>query len=184
MPAADIRIPGAHNVYNMMMAAAIVQGYASDDDIRTVATTFGGVEHRIEFVREKDGVKYYNDSIASSPTRTIAGLESFQQKVILIAGGYDKHIPYDVLGEPICQHVKMLIVTGATAPKIRDCVLAVEGEHPPIIEVENLETAVREAAAQAQEGDVVIMSPASASFDRFKHFMERGKLFKSLVNAL
>ena len=184
MPAADIRIPGAHNVYNMMMAAAIVQGYASDDDIRAVATTFGGVEHRIEFVREKDGVKYYNDSIASSPTRTIAGLESFQQKVILIAGGYDKHIPYDVLGGPICAHVKSLILTGATAPKIRDCVLAVEGEHPPIVEVESLEAAVREAQSQAQEGDVVIMSPASASFDRFKNFMERGKLFKTLVNNL
>ena len=184
MPAADIRIPGAHNVYNMMMAAAVVQGYASDDDIRAVATTFGGVEHRIEFVRELDGVKYYNDSIASSPTRTIAGLESFQQKVILIAGGYDKHIPYDVLGKPICDHVKSLILTGATAPKIRDCVLAVDGAHPPVIEVEDLETAVREAHAQAQPGDIVIMSPASASFDRFKNFMERGKLFKSLVNNL
>ena len=89
-----------------------------------------------------------------------------------------------MLGEPICQHVKLLLVTGATAPKIRDCVLAVEGEHPTILEVENLETAVREAAARAEEGDVVIMSPASASFDRFKNFMERGKLFKSLVNAL
>ena len=184
MSAADIRIPGAHNVYNMMMAAAVVQGYVPDDDIRAVATTFGGVEHRIEFVREKDGVKYYNDSIASSPTRTIAGLESFQQKVILIAGGYDKHIPYDVLGGPICTHVKTLILTGATAPKIRDCVLAAEGEHPPIIEVPDLETAVREAQAQAQSGDMVIMSPASASFDRFKNFMERGKLFKSLVEAL
>ncbi len=165
----DIRIPGAHNVYNMMMAAAIVQGYASDDDIRAVATTFGGVEHRIEFVREKDGVKYYNDSIASSPTRTIAGLNSFRQKVILIAGGYDKHIPYDVLGQPICDHVKLLLLTGATAPKIRDCVLAVDGEHPPICEVENLEVAVCEAAARAEAGDIVIMSPASASFDRFKN---------------
>ncbi len=184
MPAADIRIPGAHNVYNMMMAAAVVQGYASDDDIRAVATTFGGVEHRIEFVREKDGVKYYNDSIASSPTRTIAGLNSFQQKVILIAGGYDKHIPYDVLGKPICDHVKLLLLTGATAPKIRECVENIEGEHPPIIEVENLETAVQEAAARAESGDVVIMSPASASFDRFKNFMERGKLFKTLVEEL
>ncbi len=184
MPAADIRIPGAHNVYNMMMAAAIVQGYASDDDIRAVATSFGGVEHRIEFVREKDGVKYYNDSIASSPTRTIAGLNSFQQKVILIAGGYDKHIPYDVLGKPICEHVKTLILTGATAPKIRDCVLDAEGEHPPILETEDLEAAVREAARIAQEGDIVMMSPASASFDRFKNFMERGNLFKALVNAL
>ena len=152
--------------------------------IRAVATTFGGVEHRIEFVREKDGVKYYNDSIASSPTRTIAGLNSFHQKVILIAGGYDKHIPYDVLGKPICDHVKLLLLTGATAPKIRDCVLAVDGEHPPIYEVENLEVAVCEAAARAEEGDVVIMSPASASFDRFKNFMERGKLFKTLVNDL
>ena len=184
MPAADIRIPGAHNVYNMMMAAAVVQGYASDDDIRAVATTFGGVEHRIEFVREKDGVKYYNDSIASSPTRTIAGLNSFQQKVILIAGGYDKHIPYDVLGQPICDHVKLLLLTGATAPKIRECVENIEGEHPPIIEVENLETAVQEDAARAESGDVVIMSPASASFDRFKNFMERGKLFKALVEEL
>lgn len=184
MPASDIRIPGAHNVYNMMMAAAIVQGWCSDDDIRAVATTFGGVEHRIEFVREKDGVRYYNDSIASSPTRTIAGLNSFQQKVILIAGGYDKHIPYDVLGEPVCEHVKTLILTGATAPKIRDSVLAVEGEHPPIYEVESLEVAVHEASHLAAPGDVVIMSPASASFDRFKNFMERGDLFKTLVHAL
>ena len=184
MPAADICIPGAHNVYNMMMAAAVVQGYASDDDIHAVATTFGGVEHRIEFVREKDGVKYYNDSIASSPSRTKAGLESFQQKVILIAGGYDKHIPYDVLGGPICKHVKLLILTGATAPKIRDCVLAVDGEHPLIVEVESLEAAVQQAHVQAQPGDIVIMSPASASFDRFRNFMERGNLFKALVADL
>lgn len=184
MSAADIRIPGAHNVYNMMMAAAIVQDYASDDDIRAVATTFGGVEHRIEFVREIDGVKYYNDSIASSPTRTIAGLNSFQQKVILIAGGYDKHIPYDVLGEPICNHVKTLIVTGATAEKILDCVAAVPGEHPETMQVDNLERAVQEASRIAQTGDIVLMSPASASFDRFKNFMERGNLFKALVNAL
>ena len=186
MPAADIRIPGAHNVYNMMMAAAVLQGYASDDDIRAVATTFGGVEHRIEFVREKDGVKYYNDSIASSPTRTIAGLNSFQQKVILIAGGYDKHIPYDVLGQPICDHVKLLLLTGATAPKIRECVENIEGEHPPIIEVENLEIPCKGAApsVRAREAAMLsaprIMSPASASFDRFKNFMERGKLFKAL----
>ncbi len=184
MKAEDIRIPGAHNVYNMMMAAAVVHGYVSEEDIRSVATEFGGVEHRIEFVREKDGVKYYNDSIASSPTRTIAGLNSFQKKVILIAGGYDKHIPYDVLGEPICEHVSSLILTGATAGKIRDCVEAVKGEHPPIIEVESLEAAVKKSSMIAKAGDVVIMSPASASFDRFKNFMERGNLFKALVRSL
>ncbi len=184
MKAEDIRIPGAHNVYNMMMAAAVSRGYVSDDDVRAVATEFGGVEHRIEFVREKDGVKYYNDSIASSPTRTIAGLNAFQQKVILIAGGYDKHIPYDALGEPICEHVKALILTGDTSKKIRECVEAVPSEHPPVTEVDSLELAVREAEKIASEGDVVIMSPASASFDRFKNFMERGNLFKALVNAL
>ena len=122
MPADRIRIPGAHNISNVMMAAAIVQGRCKDSDIIEVAETFGGVEHRIEFVREFEGVRYYNDSIASSPTRTIAGLNSFRQKLILIAGGYDKHIPYDVLGEPICKHVGKLILTGDTAVKIRACV--------------------------------------------------------------
>ena len=185
MDAKDIRIPGAHNVYNVMMAAAIVQGLCQDDDIVEVAKTFGGVEHRIEFVREFEGVKYYNDSIASSPTRTIAGLESFNQKLILIAGGYDKHIPYDVLGVPICRHVKTLLLTGATAPKIRACVEQADcPEKPEIIDVPDLAAAVRCANAVAQPGDIVIMSPASASFDCFKNFMERGNLFKELVHKL
>ena len=185
MDAKDIRIPGAHNVYNVMMAAAIVQGLCQDDDIVEVAKTFGGVEHRIEFVREFEGVKYYNDSIASSPTRTIAGLESFDQKLILIAGGYDKHIPYDVLGVPICRHVKTLLLTGATAPKIRACVEQADcPEKPEIIDVPDLAAAVRCANAVAQPGDIVIMSPASASFDCFKNFMERGNLFKELVHKL
>lgn len=185
MEAKDIRIPGAHNVYNVMMAAAIVQGLCEDSDIVAVATTFAGVEHRIEFVREFEGVKYYNDSIASSPTRTIAGLNSFDQKLILIAGGYDKHIPYDVLGEPICDHVKTLILTGATAPKIRQCVEQTgRYDQPQIIDVPDLKSAVRTAYATAHPGDIVIMSPASASFDCFKNFMERGELFKQFVNAL
>ena len=185
MDAKDIRIPGAHNVYNVMMAAAIVQGLCQDDDIVEVAKTFGGVERRIEFVREFEGVKYYNDSIASSPTRTIAGLESFDQKLILIAGGYDKHIPYDVLGVPICRHVKTLLLTGATAPKIRACVEQADcPEKPEIIDVPDLAAAVRCANAVAQPGDIVIMSPASASFDCFKNFMERGNLFKELVHKL
>jgi len=185
MEAADIRIPGAHNVSNVMMAAAIVQGLCKDSDIVEVAKTFGGVEHRIEFVREFEGVKYYNDSIASSPTRTIAGLNSFDQKLILIAGGYDKHIPYDVLGKPICEHVKTLLLTGATAPKIRACVEQADcAQKPEIIDVPDLAAAVRTANAVAQPGDVVIMSPASASFDCFKNFMERGDRFKELVNKL
>ena len=183
-PADEIMIPGVHNIENYMAAFCAVDGLVPVSVMEQLAKNFGGVAHRIELVRVKDGVKYYNDSIASSPTRTIAGLNSFQQKVILIAGGYDKHIPYDVLDKPICDHVKLLLLTGATAPKIRECVENIEGEHPPIIEVENLETAVQEAAARAESGDVVIMSPASASFDRFKNFMERGKLFKALVEEL
>ena len=124
------------------MAAAIVQGLCKDSDIVEVAKTFGGVEHRIEFVREFEGVKYYNDSIASSPTRTIAGLNSFDQKLILIAGGYDKHIPYDVLGKPICEHVKTLLLTGATAPKIRACVEQANcAQKPEIIDVPDLAAA-------------------------------------------
>lgn len=184
LPQSEIRIPGAHNVYNFMMAAAIVNGWASDADICAVARAFGGVEHRIEFVREKDGVRYYNDSIASSPTRTMAGLASFAQKLILIAGGYDKHLDYGVLGGPICEHVKTLVLTGATAPKIRACVEQADGQRPSILEAADLAEAVRQAAQAAQPGDVVILSPASASFDCFRNFMERGDRFKELVNAL
>ena len=101
MAQTDILLPGMHNVENYMTALAAVEGLVPDEIARQVARTFGGVEHRIELVREKDGVRFYNDSIASSPSRTIAGLRSFPQKVILIAGGYDKHIPYDVLGPEI-----------------------------------------------------------------------------------
>ena len=187
MPASDIRIPGAHNVYNMMMAAAIVQGYASDDDIRAVATTFGGVEHRIEFVREKDGVKYYNDSIASSPTRTIAGLNSFQQKVILIAGGYDKKIPFEPLAPKIIEKVKVLILMGVTAPKIEAAVTSCEGYDPDkltILHVSSMQEAVQKAREVAEKGDIVSLSPACASFDLYPDFEARGRHFKELVNAL
>ena len=181
----EIRIPGAHNIANVMMAAAIVDGLCTDHDVRAVARRFPGVPHRIELVREKDGVRYYNDSIASSPTRTIAGLRAFSQKVILIAGGYDKQIPYDVLGAPICEHVKALVLTGATAPKIRACVEQADcAEKPAVSLADDLESAVQQAAALAQYGDVIIMSPASASFDRFRNFEERGEAFRCFVNAL
>lgn len=183
LPAGEIRIPGRHNIANVLMAAAIVQGLCPDESICAVAREFPGVPHRIELVREKDGVKYYNDSIASSPTRTIAGLEAFSQKVILIAGGYDKHIPYDALGQPICAHVKALVLTGATAPKIRAAAEQV-GTPPPVYEAPALADAVRQAHALAQPGDIVLMSPASASFDAFKNFAERGEAFRALVHNL
>jgi len=183
----DILLPGIHNVENYMAAIAAVRGLVPDEAIVRVARSFGGVEHRIELVREKDGVRFYNDSIASSPSRTIAGLRSFSEKVILIAGGYDKHIPYDVLGPEICQHVKQLYVTGATADKIRDAVLAAPEYRqgfPETVEIEDFTETVQAAAQSAQPGDVVILSPASAAFDKFKNFMVRGKFFKKLVMEL
>ena len=184
---ADILIPGVHNIENYMAAILAVEGLVEDETIRQVAKTFGGVEHRIELVRIKDGVRFYNDSIASSPSRTIAGLRSFPQKVILIAGGYDKHIPYDVMGPEVCAHVKKLFLGGATGDQIRT---AVENApeyrpgSPEIVDCGNFEAAVRAAAAAAEAGDVVLMSPASAAFDQFKNFMVRGEFYKKLVREL
>ncbi len=183
----DILLPGLHNLENYMAAVAAVDGLVPDEVIRDFARTFGGVEHRIELVRELDGVRYYNDSIASSPSRTIAGLRSFAQKVILIAGGYDKHIPYDMLGPEIAKSVKFLLLTGDTSEKIKAATLAAPGYEaggPDIYDCADLEAAVARAWALAVPGDVVILSPASASFDRFKNFEERGKAFKNYVNAL
>ena len=183
----DILIPGVHNIENYMAAIAAVEGLVDDETIRHVAKTFGGVEHRIELVRIKDGVRFYNDSIASSPSRTIAGLRSFDEKVILIAGGYDKHIPYDVLGPEICKHVKKLVLGGATGPQIR---AAVENAAeytpgvPEILDCPDFESAVRTAAAAAKDGDIVLMSPASAAFDQFKNFMVRGEFYKKIVMEL
>ena len=152
----DILLPGVHNIENYMAAIAVVEGLVSDQAIRSVAQNFGGVEHRIELVRVKDGVRFYNDSIASSPSRTIAGLRSFPEKVILIAGGYDKHIPYDVLGPEICQHVKKLFLCGATAPKIRDAVAQCGGWQPEMVDCGDFESAVRAAAAAAESGTTPI----------------------------
>ena len=165
----------------------MVEGLVDDETIRHVAKTFGGVEHRIELVRIKDGVRFYNDSIASSPSRTIAGLRSFSEKVILIAGGYDKHIPYDVLGPEICAHVKKLFLGGATGALIREAVVNCSAYNPAeleIVDCQTFEPAVRAAAEAAESGDIVLMSPASAAFDQFKNFMVRGEFYKKLVKEL
>ena len=181
----DILIPGDHNIENYMAAILAVEGLVSDETVRQVAKTFGGVEHRIELVRVKDGVRFYNDSIASSPSRTIAGLRSFPEKVILIAGGYDKQIPYDDLGPEICRHVKKLYLNGATAGKIREAVEKASAETcPEIFTFVNFEGAVMAAARESEVGDVVLMSPASAAFDQFKNFMVRGDFFKKLIMEL
>jgi len=185
LPLADIKLPGVHNVENYMAAIAAVDGLVADETIREFARNFGGVEHRIELVRELDGVRYYNDSIASSPSRTIAGLNSFTEKVILIAGGKDKGISYDSLGPVINKRVKLLILCGATAGVIRTSVERAENyEGLEIADVKDYRQAVFLARSRAEAGDVIILSPASTSFDRFANFMERGRVFKEIVNNL
>ena len=183
----DILLPGIHNVENYMAAILAVGDLVSDENICEVAKTFGGVEHRIELVRVKDGVRYYNDSIASSPSRTTAGLRSFDQKVILIAGGYDKHIPFAPLGPEIISHVKTLILCGATAPKIYDAVISAPSYspgNPRILWEDDFYEAIRLASREAKPGDVVILSPAGPAFDKFKNFAVRGKEFKKTVMEL
>ena len=183
----DIFLPGVHNIENYMTAIAAVEGLVCDDVIRRVAATFGGVAHRIALVRIKDGVRYYNESIASSPSRTIAGLRSVTEKVMLIAGGYDKNIPYDVLGPEVCRHVKKLYLGGATGPKIRAAVENCPEYDPSLLQIEDcgdFDGAVYAAVRDAKEGDIVLMRPASASFDQFKNFEVRGDHFKKLIKEL
>lgn len=188
MPEAGILIPGRHNVDNYMAAFAATEGYVTDSAFRQVARSFPGVAHRIEFVRERNGVKYYNDSIASSPTRTIAGLRCFTKvKPILIAGGHDKNIPFDDLGTEIVQRVKALYLTGETAERIREAVLNTPGYNRltlPIHVIDDFRDAVLSASEVAGEGDVVILSPACSSFDKFKNFAERGNTFRGIILGL
>lgn len=182
-----LKLPGQHNVENFLAAVTAVWDYVPKEAMRKVGTQFAGVEHRIEFVRELNGVKWYNDSIATSPTRTIAGLRSFDQKLIVIAGGYDKHIPYEPLAPEILSHVKVLILTGATAPRIEEAVRSCKGFSESglaILHADSLPEAVHLAQVAAGPGDIISLSPASASFDQYPNFEARGRHFKELVNAL
>lgn len=183
----DIRLPGIHNVENYLAAISAVYDLVDPDNIVKVARTFGGVEHRIEYVRDLDGVTWYNDSIATSPTRTIAGLNSFNQKIIIIAGGYDKKIPFEPLAPKILEKVKVLILTGLTAPKIEAAVTGCQGYDPQqltILHAKDLEEAVHLARENAVPGDIVSLSPACASFDCYPNFEARGNRFKQIVNGL
>ena len=183
----EVKLRGLHNVENLLAAIAAVWGRVPVEAMHQVAATFTGVEHRIEPVRTLDGVTYYNDSIASSPTRTIAGLRSFDRKIILIAGGYDKKIPYEPLAPEILAHVKPLVLLGATGPRIEKAVR----EHPGfaasglrILHAAGMQDAVEQARAAAESGDVVSLSPASASFDLYPNFEVRGRDYKRIVLAL
>ncbi len=178
----DIKIPGRFNVANYMCAIGMTLGYVSRETIEALAKTFGGVEHRNEFVREVGGVKYYNSSIDSSPSRTIAALSSYPKKPILICCGRDKHVPFDGLASEILQRAKALVLSGEAREQIlaamrnADC-----GDFPIVIEPE-FDKAVMAAKALATDGDIVLLSPACTSFDAFRNFEERGRRFKTIVN--
>lgn len=188
MEVGDIRIPGMHNVENYMAACAALRGIVPHAVMKQVARAFNGVEHRLELVRELDGVKYYNDSIASSPSRTLAGIRCFPaDKIILIAGGYDKHIPFDELGAALPCGVRTVLLCGATADKIEAAIKAApdyrEGR-PELARFDDLDDTVAYARKIARPGDLVLLSPACASFDQFPNFAARGRYFKELVHKL
>lgn len=183
----DTKLRGIHNAENICAAIAATNELV---DIETQTKTilgFEGVKHRLEFVRQINGNKWYNDSIASSPTRTIAGLNSFEEDIVLIAGGYDKHLDYEPIAEPILKKVKTLILIGQTSTKIFNAVKQKEEEQNVKIDIykaNTLEDAVQKAKEYAKPNQVILFSPASASFDMFKNFEERGNKFKELVKNL
>lgn len=183
----DTHLRGTHNAENICAAVAATKGLVQIEDQINAIKGFEGVPHRIEFVREINGSKWYNDSIASSPTRTIAGLNSFDEEIVLIAGGYDKHLDYEPIAKPILDRVKTLILLGQTSGKILTAVKEKQEElgiKIDIYKVDTLEEAVEKAKMEAKPNQVVLFSPASASFDMFKNFEERGNKFKELVKNL
>ena len=182
----DIKLKGVHNYENICSALAATETVASKEAQIEAVKNFKGVEHRLEFVREIDGVKYYNDSIGTSPASTIAGLNAFDENIILLAGGSDKGLDYKEIGEVIAKKVGTLILTGPTAQKIEEATKKALSEEKSIeiIHTNNLEESVKVAKEKARNGDIVLLSPASASFDAFKNFEERGNYFKTLVNNL
>lgn len=183
---ADIKLPGRHNIDNYMTATAALYGRVTPEAIRQVAQSFGGVEHRIEFVRELDGVKYYNSSIDSSPSRTTAALKSFSQKLVVILGGYDKKIPYEPLIEPIFEHCRAVVLTGDTGKKLYELIVSSQEYKKGELEVyrqDDFTQAIIKAKDISKSGDIVLLSPAAASFDRFENFEARGRAFKDIVNG-
>ena len=187
MDAKDIRLPGEHNLLNYLAAFAATEGWVDDQACARVAKSFAGVEHRLEQVRVLHGVTYINDSIGTSPTRTSAGLHALKTKPIVIAGGYDKHLPFDGLGDELCLLAKRVFLTGDTAQRIKEAILASEYYAQSQLEVtviDDFKETVLAAAASAVEGDIVLLSPACAAFDKFKNFMERGNTFKKIVMEL
>jgi UDP-N-acetylmuramoylalanine--D-glutamate ligase len=180
-PLARVKIQGLHNVENMMaaVAAAKLAGVAREP-IQQILESFPGLEHRLEFVRERNGVRYYNDSKGTNVGAVVKSLAGFAAPVILIAGGVDKGGDYGPLEEGVKRTVRRLVLFGAA----KNLIARALGHLADTVMVENLAEAVREAAAAARPGDVVLLSPACSSFDQFRNYAERGRIFKSLVESL
>ncbi len=186
MNKSDIIIPGLHNVENYCTAITAVWGMVQPETVMKTAQTFGGVEHRIEFVREFSGVKYYNDSIATSPSRVISGLKAFGKKIIMICGGSDKGNDMSGMVPYVLKYVKLLVLNGATADKIYDAVInhkEYSSSEIEIIKTDTMENALFAAKEKAEKGDIVSLCPACPAFDQFKTFEYRGRKFKELVNG-
>lgn len=180
-----LHIRGVHNHENICACMSAVIDMVDMEKSFQAISEFKGVEHRLEFVREVDGVKWYNDSVSSSPTRTIAGLNSYNERIVLIAGGYDKNLDYTPLARPILDKVSKLILFGATKNKIYDAVMKEKSSENIEIYVEDgLDEVIARAREVAVPGEVVLFSPASASFDMFKNFADRGDKFKEKVRNL
>ncbi len=188
----DILLPGIHNAENYMAAIALTEKYAKPEAVTKIAKTFGGVEHRLELCRVKDGVRFYNSSIDSSPSRTLAALSTFPEKtedkaVVLVMGGADKHIPFDILGDEVIRKARAVFISGPTTDAIVKAITGAESYRDGCIEINrcaSFDEAVLSAAKAAKNGDAVLLSPACTSFDAFKNFEERGKRFKKLVAEL
>ena len=184
----SIKIPGKHNIENYMTAIGLTYGFVNTDVYECVASEFYGVEHRLELVRRKDGVDYFNSSIDSSPTRTLAALSALDGRdIVAICGGYDKNLSYNILAKKLCESVRAVVVTGAAANKIKKAIDECDDYPQSGLKVfmeDTFEGAVSRAASQGREGGCVVLTPACASFDRFKNFAERGRYFKELVNSL
>jgi UDP-N-acetylmuramoylalanine--D-glutamate ligase len=188
----DLQIPGWHNVANMLAACALAGAAGIPiDAIRHTATIFHGVEHRLELVRVRGGVRWYNDSIATTPERTVAALRSFQDPIVLLAGGRDKHLPWDDMATLSCRRVRHLILFGEAAGLIEAAMSRIQKEgHAPdaagchIHHAGDVAHAVELASELARPGDIVLLSPGGTSFDAYRDFVARGEHFRRLVNEL
>ena len=183
----DVILRGQHNYENIATALAATSTLVDTDKAVETLINFKPVAHRLEFVREINGVKWYNDSASSSPTRTLAGINAFKESIVLIAGGYDKNLDYMPLAKPILEKVSTLVLMGQTSGKIFDCVkeeMEKENKKIPIYVVDSLDNAIKTAQKYARPSEIVLFSPASASFDMFKNAVQRGELFKEKVNLL